>query len=722
MTDYFSIEGYKKVIEYQKAGRCKDVLFFPNVEFRVDTIVYKEKDTVPGRGRRLNLHVLFSPDVPIREIEEDFLHNLEFVYEQDPYDRTYTMKLKQANLEAFGKRLRSGHDSFLQYSELYVGCMNAVVKTDQIKDLLQTRFKGKCLIVLAQQDLSLLDWDSQNHAQRKQLMQLSHALFSSNEKDRKFCLGLVHKTKSEYLKEFIYFKPCIWGSDAHDFSERFLRPTTEAGETRYCWLKCEPTWEGLMQILYEPEERVRIQEGNPETTKSIYTLSSFSIQGTTVNNRLKISQTDLSLNPNLVAIIGGRGSGKTALLDLIASSFREGEKLAGLESSFFHRLFSKGEPGKAIPTSLKFASGDTFNKQIGGEMKIFDRANIIYLTQNHFDEYSSNPKKLLAHIIDLVFERFSDKRREYDSVLAKVNSNADEIQSANLILQQLRQDIESKDSVVAQLKIKEGEKIDIEEKIRKTETRLNVKNEAINKSATEVTELKRQVLLLDGLEAKLSELEEISNEFQEGYSSRAKELSANLQLVFGNEHAFLFGADLFNDAEIQTRIRTNRTYINEKRAECSRKIEGLEQLIATFEGGNKVIAELHQSKTIILGEVDVLNASVDEIVKKEKRIDQLEAKRQTSLIAIIQGVVDARDFLNSMVSLFEAGKNSILNNLDFKAVINIDLETYVSGLGDKLNRRLISEEAIQVIVAPVMSGLDNIVKPRVQKKNTAAKK
>ena len=717
ITDYFSIEGYKKVIEYQSMGRCKEILFLPNIEFRVDTIIYRDREEVGGEGRRLNLHVLFSPDVQIREIEENFLHNLDFVDKQDPYDLTRTMKLKRGNLETYGARLKSEQEEFSQYSDLYVGCMNVVVKTDDIKNILQNRFSGKFLLILAQQDISLLDWAAQHHGLRKQLVQLSHGLFSSNQGDREFCLGLRHPDKEAYLREFLYYKPCIWGCDAHGFDERFLAPTTEAGDIRYCWIKCDPTWEGLMQILYEPEDRVRIQEASPETTKSIYTLSTFNIHETTVNERLTISQTDLDLNPNLIAIIGGRGSGKTALLDLISSSFREGEKLTQLENSFFYRLYNT-DPGRPIQTALKFASGDTFEKPVGSDLSVFPRTNITYLTQNHFEEYSANPQKLLSHIIDLIFERYSDKRREYDAIQSNMVSSTSEIQSINLNIQQLLEKTSERPNLEGQLKVKEGENADIEEKIKATEASLDVKNAKLDQTSTEVSELRRQILVLDGLQAKLDSFEGEINTFRERFATQAKELSDNLVAVFGPEHRDIFGPDLFNYDEIMSRISSNRESIKSKSAECSGKIQELEQIIATFEGGSKVIAELHQSRTMILEEIDSMNNSLEEMRKYEIEISRLENKRQSLFASIIQAYLDARTYLNQMIGLFEEGKNTILNNLQFKPVIKINLETFISFLDDKLNGKLISEAGIRALVSPVITQLAHLIHPELIRPET----
>ena len=57
---------------------------------------------------------------------------------------------------------------------------------------------------------------------------------------------------------------------SHDCGTEFL---TEDCDLRFCWIKADPTFEGLQQVLYEPEDRVRIQEKDPTPSRHSYTLS-----------------------------------------------------------------------------------------------------------------------------------------------------------------------------------------------------------------------------------------------------------------------------------------------------------------------------------------------------------------------------------------------------------------------------------------------------------------
>src|SRR4030042_4156240 len=62
VTDYFTIDGYKALKKFKGQGRLKNIhTLLPNIEFRLKTIVSSRKD---GEERRLNLHVIFSDEVP----------------------------------------------------------------------------------------------------------------------------------------------------------------------------------------------------------------------------------------------------------------------------------------------------------------------------------------------------------------------------------------------------------------------------------------------------------------------------------------------------------------------------------------------------------------------------------------------------------------------------------------------------------------------------------
>jgi len=329
ITDYFTIEGYKKLkTEYlEKPDKLRElfneaeitaiskILVLPNIEFRLNKFV--------GQSR-INFHVLLSNEISLTDIEENFLHDLEFTYEAAPQTADELRKLKLTNLEQLGKKLIEEHEKFKDKPELFIGMMNAVVDDKQICDLLVNKkniFEGKYLIAIpSDEDLSNVPWNGQDHLARKLLIQKSNILIAANPNTIQWALGKKHTKPEDFISEFKGLKACIGGSDAHAFHELF----TKNGD-RQVWIKADLTWEGLKEITYEPEERVRIQKENPafDFEKSIFTeieitkpIKIFS------DSQLAFEKCTLPLNQNLVAIIGGRGTGKSILVNYISNGFK----------------------------------------------------------------------------------------------------------------------------------------------------------------------------------------------------------------------------------------------------------------------------------------------------------------------------------------------------------------------------------------------------------------
>lgn len=82
------------------------------------------------------------------------------------------------------------------------------------------------------------------------------------------------------------------------------------------WIKGDPGFEGLKQLIYEPEERVSIQANKPEEKTGYQIIDHLEISSGLIFN------TKISFNHNLNSIIGGRSSGKSILLGAIAKKVK----------------------------------------------------------------------------------------------------------------------------------------------------------------------------------------------------------------------------------------------------------------------------------------------------------------------------------------------------------------------------------------------------------------
>jgi hypothetical protein len=98
--------------------------------------------------------------------------------------------------------------------------------------------------------------------------------------------------------------PMIICSDNHDIKNYTLKQN--------CWIKADPTFEGLKQIIYEPE-RVKIQEEKPEIKTAYEVIKSIKI----IDPQNIFTSEKIGFSSNLNSIIGGKSSGKSSLLFLL---------------------------------------------------------------------------------------------------------------------------------------------------------------------------------------------------------------------------------------------------------------------------------------------------------------------------------------------------------------------------------------------------------------------
>jgi len=162
-------------------------------------------------------------------------------------------------------------------------------------------------------------------ALRQEIERFAHIIFSGTAKTRDFWLGKEARTPEEIEKYYRFLKPCIHGSDAHDTTS-----VAKPAQDRFTWLKGMVSFETLRQAVIEPEDRVWIGPTPPK-----FGIESQSLAAVSVSRAEWLTNERIGLNPGLVAIIGARGSGKTALVDVIAAGTR------GLSGHLTHSSFLK---------------------------------------------------------------------------------------------------------------------------------------------------------------------------------------------------------------------------------------------------------------------------------------------------------------------------------------------------------------------------------------------
>jgi predicted ATPase len=182
-------------------------------------------------------------------------------------------------------------------------------------------------------------------------------------------------------------KPLILCSDNHDPRNYEIKENL--------WVKSDPTFEGLQQLVYETQERVRIQQNKPEEKRGYYTIDSI------VLNEPNFWNQTIYFNENLNTIIGGRATGKSTLLSCIAQ--RSG---ALIDKGFINSHSS------SIKITWKDGEVDT-------------QRDIDFFPQNYMFDIASNPKQRDI-LIERIIEDY-DTVRHYDTYKGFITSNKNQL-------------------------------------------------------------------------------------------------------------------------------------------------------------------------------------------------------------------------------------------------------------------------------------------------------
>lgn len=301
ITDYLSVDAYEEVVRQKKAGRLPGVgLIFPNVELRIAVAT--------AGGSAINLHLLCSPEDPSHAEEiRRFLSELDFSFQGVKY------RCERGELIRLGK----AYDRFItdDGAALRTGTHQFKVNFDRLRDCYNASSWARENILVAaavgsRDGTAGLSEDSTFAALRKEIERLAHVIFSSSPKQRAFWLGHGAATPAQLEEAWNGPKPCLHGSDAHHV-ERVAAPDLD----RMCWVKGDVTFESLRQACFEPADRCFIGVTPPRGSLPAHTITEV-----TTERADWLATPTIKLNRGLVAVIGARGSGKTALADLVAAA------------------------------------------------------------------------------------------------------------------------------------------------------------------------------------------------------------------------------------------------------------------------------------------------------------------------------------------------------------------------------------------------------------------
>jgi hypothetical protein len=488
VTDYMTLDGYEKLFAEKNAnGRLSTVdLLIPNIEFRMMPHT--------ADGKAINLHLLIDPSAAdhIDKIKRA-LRNLRFDYAGQSYGCC------REDLIEFGRaqnpQLTSDESAYVFGIEQFKPDRTVIKKwLDGEKWLRNNSLVG---IANGKDGISGLPVDGFG-AIRDEILKWCHFVFSGNPRDREHYLGRKAGTpKEEIILQYRSLKPCVHGSDAHAVASLF-KPDND----RFCWVKSDPTFHGLRQILWEPEDRVHIGTLPPQPSDR-----SQQIRRLSLSNSSGWFATDaIELNSGLVAVIGEKGAGKTAVADL--SSFASGYPMDGKSMSSF---ITKGKlhlTGTKI--ELEWGGGDRTEGILTDTPLNTTRPRVRYLSQDFVERLCSadhEGTELQKAIEDVVFAKLDEVQKEgYSSFgeLRKAREAASNIQKETLRgeLATLHKEVDRLQEAIDQRCSKVASKAEVEKQVEELKKQMPDATQSVDQKILE--ELEKQQTLLKELEAAIA--------------------------------------------------------------------------------------------------------------------------------------------------------------------------------------------------------------------------
>lgn len=398
VTDYYVMETYEQVIAHKANGRLPEIkLIFPNIEVRLD---------VAAKSGFVNLHLLVSPEDPDHVAQVcRILSRLQFRAFDDCFD------CSRAELIRLGRRA----DPTLvdDRAALAHGATQFKVNFDRLRTVYSDSDWAKSNILIAVAggagDGTSGVRQAADATVRQEIEKFAHVIFASSSAQRAFWLGERGVPVDQLRDRYDGCKPCLHGSDAHDqFS------TGQPVESRFSWIKGAVTFDALRQACIDPGGRAYVGVEPPRSA-----LPSQVISEVAITDADWASTPVVPLNPGLVAIIGARGSGKTALADIVAAGCNAITPAAwtadeNISPSFLVRANALIGDAKAM---LTWGGGATTTRALDGrdanDPWAFPRAR--YLSQQFVEELCSSrgaSEGLVREIERVIFEAHPHDERE----------------------------------------------------------------------------------------------------------------------------------------------------------------------------------------------------------------------------------------------------------------------------------------------------------------------
>lgn len=396
INDYLTVDGYRRLREEKAGGRLGNVdLLLPVVELRISRFAGQ------SHWRRVNFHVVFSDEVGPEAIEQEFLSTITASYQLAEGTEWSGPPLPH-RLEELGRMVKgTAPDPHAFGTDLQTGIDSFNVDPEIINRALSTSaFRGKYLTAIGKVEWDQLSWTAGSAAEKRSVIERADFLFTACATPAEF------ETSGRTLRANKVHDRLLHCSDAHALST-----SAEVCRVGNCftWVKARPSFEGLLLARHEYAERVFVGDEPPQLRavreNPTRYVSAVELRGKPKAPEAWFPGGPIPLNPGLVAVIGNKGGGKSALTDAIAvaSDADVGGHLSFLNTRrFLHPLSGRGGDHECIVT---WVSGESEQKSLDAPPDESKPERVKYLPQNYFE-------RLCSEVGDEAYEEFEHQLKQ----------------------------------------------------------------------------------------------------------------------------------------------------------------------------------------------------------------------------------------------------------------------------------------------------------------------
>lgn len=527
LMDYWTFDGWfalKKRLSESGAPKLTKTVF-PGIELRL----------AAPTTCRLNAHVLFSD-----EVDDQVLYDFKSALQVEIVSRP----LSEASLVELARKVgedKLRHHGFVKADvdtddnlALRAGSTIAEINCESYKLAIEKVPLGKAIGFMpydTSDGLSEVKWQS-HYAYFLGLFKTSPIFESRNPDLRGAFVNEETPGNAKWIKNFQAGlnnipRLVVSGSDAHRFTgvkgDNDKRGYGDFPSGKATWIKADPTFRGLLQAIMEPAKRSYIGE-QPHKVVEIAENKTYFIDTVEVEKcpdttcaGAWLAGIKLPLNSDLVAIIGNKGSGKSALADVIAllGNSRQKVHFSFLKKDRFRG--KSGDPAKHFIGTLTWCDSNKEQRNLN-EDPSDDKVELVrYIPQGHFEELCNDhvsgrsnafERELRAVIFSHADESIRLGALDFDQLIEQQESSyRDQLSEFRKDLKRLNQDISNmEDQLQPEIMRSLQELLSL--KIRQIDEHNKIKPEVEPKPADELTdEQKDAATALDDISAKLKDLE-----------------------------------------------------------------------------------------------------------------------------------------------------------------------------------------------------------------------